>query len=107
MGLESDIRSRKQGDAECYVSDPVAHGLHHPQVNRVSGQQVEELQSNFTTIQVKTMYVFNDCCFSYGYMVMVFLREGCRKTSQELRMLSSVTIECQITKIVMNSGSQL
>ena len=30
-----------------------------------------------------------------------------RKTSQELRMLSSVTINCQITKIVMNSGSQL
>ena len=30
-----------------------------------------------------------------------------RKTSQELRMLSSVTINCQITKIVMNTGSQL
>ena len=29
------------------------------------------------------------------------------KTSQELRMLSSLTINCQITKIVMNSGSQL
>ena len=29
------------------------------------------------------------------------------KTSQELRMLSSVTINCQITKLVMNSGSQL
>ena len=29
------------------------------------------------------------------------------KTSQELRMLSSVTINCQTTKIVMNSGSQL
>ena len=30
-----------------------------------------------------------------------------KKTSQELRMLSSVTINCQVTKIVMNSGSQL
>ena len=30
-----------------------------------------------------------------------------QQTSQELRMLSSVTINCQITKIVMNSGSQL
>ena len=29
------------------------------------------------------------------------------KTLQELRMLSSVTINCQVTKIVMNSGSQL
>ena len=29
------------------------------------------------------------------------------KTSQELRMLSSVTINCQVTKIVINPGSQL
>ena len=29
------------------------------------------------------------------------------KTSQELRMLSSVTIDCHITKMVMDSGSQL
>ena len=33
--------------------------------------------------------------------------EGMSKTFQELRMLSSVTINCQTTKIVMNSGSQL
>ena len=32
---------------------------------------------------------------------------GVTKTSQELRMLSSVTINCQVTKIVMNPGSQL
>ena len=30
-----------------------------------------------------------------------------RKTSQELRMLSSVTLNCQVTKIVKKSGSQL
>ena len=30
-----------------------------------------------------------------------------RKHKQELRMLSSVTINCQVTKIVMNSGSHL
>ena len=29
------------------------------------------------------------------------------ETSQELRILSSVTINCQVTKIAMNSGSQL
>ena len=29
------------------------------------------------------------------------------QTSQELRMLSTVTLDCQVTKIVMNSGSQL
>ena len=30
-----------------------------------------------------------------------------KKTSQELQMLSTVAIDCQITKIVMDSGSQL
>ena len=30
-----------------------------------------------------------------------------KKTSQELQMLSSVTLNCQETKNVMNSGSQL
>ena len=29
------------------------------------------------------------------------------KTSQELRMLSNVTLNCQVAKIVMNTGSQL
>ena len=29
------------------------------------------------------------------------------ETSQELRMLSSVTLNCQVKKIVMTSGSQL
>ena len=29
------------------------------------------------------------------------------QTSQELRMLSTVTLDCQVTKIVMNSESQL
>ena len=29
------------------------------------------------------------------------------KTSQELQMLPTVTLFCQVTKIVMNSGSQL
>ena len=29
------------------------------------------------------------------------------ETSQELRMLSTVTLNCQVTKVVKNSGSQL
>ena len=29
------------------------------------------------------------------------------ETSQDLQMLSSVTLDCQVTKIIMNSGSQL
>ena len=36
-----------------------------------------------------------------------FIETSLTKTSQELRMLSSVTLNCQVTKIVMNSGSQL
>ena len=32
---------------------------------------------------------------------------GVSKTSQELRMLLSVTLNCQATKIVVNSGSHL
>ena len=43
---------------------------------------------------------------SLNYSDIKFLHLN-TKTSQELRMLSSVTINCQITKIVMNSGSQL
>ena len=41
----------------------------------------------------------------YGNKIIIGFRMF--KTSQELRMLSSVTINCQVTKIVMNSGSQL
>ena len=37
----------------------------------------------------------------------VKVAKWCWKTSQELRMLSSVTLNCQVTKIIMNSGSQL
>ena len=36
--------------------------------------------------------------------IFIFLANR-KKTSQELRMLSSVTLDCQVTKIVMNSGS--
>ena len=41
------------------------------------------------------------------YHIFQILAKLFAKTSQELRMLSSVTINCQVTKIVMNSGSQL
>ena len=36
-----------------------------------------------------------------------YLKSLLYKTSQELPMLSSVTIDCQVTMIVINSGSQL
>ena len=44
---------------------------------------------------IKMTFMHNDCLVNYY------------ETSQELRMLSSVTINCQVTKIVMNPGSQL
>ena len=37
----------------------------------------------------------------------VFHKGHLKETSQELRMLSSATINCQVTKIVMIQGSQL
>ena len=46
----------------------------------------------------------NDCPNS---KIEFFLFHVPNKTSQELWMLSSVTINCQITKMFINSGSQL
>ena len=47
-------------------------------------------------------------CFATGVLQRTLLSPDLIviKTSQELRMLSSVTINCQVTKIVMNSGFQ-
>ena len=50
---------------------------------------------------------FENRSMAYGYAFSLDFIPHFFKTSQELRMLSSVTINCQITKIVMNSGSQL
>ena len=41
------------------------------------------------------------------FVVVNELALGSIQTSQELRMLSSVTLNCQVTKIVMDSDSQL
>ena len=50
------------------------------------------------TSQLQSLWYRCYCAILAGFLY---------KTSQELWMLSSVTINCQITKIVMNSGSQL
>ena len=55
-------------------------------------------------IQKHTLIHICVCLCVYTYTHIDTYTE---ETSQELRMLSSVTINCQITKIVMNSGSQL
>ena len=49
-------------------------------------------------IVAKNMNIL-DCYYSPSVLTKLVL-----KTSQELRMLSSVTINCQVTKIVMNLG---
>ena len=41
------------------------------------------------------------------YKTLHLVRETMVKTSQELRMLSSFTLNCQVTKIVKKSSSQL
>ena len=49
-------------------------------------------------------------CIACFYMLLAWIMYTLKpvyQTSQELRMLSSVTLKCQITKIVVNSGSQL
>ena len=52
---------------------------------------------------VSQMSLFENSYLSLYLYLYLYLE----KTSQELRMLSSVTLDCQVTKIVMNSGSQL
>ena len=39
--------------------------------------------------------------------IFEWLNKHCDKTLQELRMLSNVTLNCQVTEIFMNLGSQL
>ena len=39
-------------------------------------------------------------------LIRVMRRHDLTKTSQELRMLSSVTINCQVSKIVIDPGFQ-
>ena len=55
-------------------------------------------------LNTKTISLWED--FLKGTILETLIREN-KKTSHELRMLSSVTLNCQATKIVMNSGSQL
>ena len=57
--------------------------------------------SKFPFYPRNKLFFIETSCISFTISVIKL------KTSQELRMLSSVTINCQITKIVMNSGSQL
>ena len=62
---------------------------------------LEEKGSLLQHIIMDTLKISNDL------ILFIIFGKIHAKTSQELRMLSTVTINCQVTKIVMNSGSQL
>ena len=47
-----------------------------------------------------------NCCLLHLVTSGTITNKKLTKTSQELQMLSSVTLDCQATKIVMNAGSQ-
>ena len=59
--------------------------------------------AHFIVYQHRCVGSYNKIFLNFPSIEKVMWKE----TSQELRMLSSVTINCQITKIVMNPGSQL
>ena len=59
-----------------------------------------------TTMSLAAHFFLRIVVFFCGRFFVYFL-SILLKTSKEMRMLSSVTIICQVTKIVMNPGSQL
>ena len=55
----------------------------------------------------RSIYFHSDTRLKYSEIFTQQICQPDKKTSQELRMLSTVTLNCHVTKIVMNSGSQL
>ena len=81
-------------------------------VSSFSLSQDNQAYKDVVTLQhvlnmTKVFVAFPETCRHPGIVAKVLWPSLNSKTSQELRMLSSVTINCQVTKIVMNSGSQL
>ena len=71
----------------------------------VDGINVAKLPNKL--IILKQQILKRTLCLAH---VMDSFQHDCRhlpETSQELQMLSSVLINCQVTKIAMNPGSQL
>ena len=61
----------------------------------------------FSNIQMFRVSIIQMAMPRKVFLFTSFEEDCVKKTSQELRMLSSVTLNCQVTKIVMDSGSQL
>ena len=86
--LWKDLVSKYVEYVGLYIRNPMAHWLESMSLISDYGQ---------TCLWKFTFFLHIEFVKSYTKL------ENC----EELRMLSSVTINCQITKIVMNSGSQL
>ena len=71
----------------------------------------QNVKSTLYSFETLTEYcVWESCCTVANPLTRGQLRSQdylWNQTSQELRMLSSVTLNFQVTKIVMNSGSQM
>ena len=66
-----------------------------------------ELLHLFNVTKLFSFSFFNVTWLTFFSFFVCLFHHLCCKTSQELQMLSSVTLNCQVTKIVMDSGSQL
>ena len=63
----------------------------------------QEVGMDLANMRSKKVGVFTD----KNLKIVRYTQHFLFKTSQELRMLSNVTLNCQVAKIVMYSGSQL
>ena len=78
-------------------------------------QAATEILAQASTKNILTLQNYPHCHHNFrlsvspinGLSNKVYVLRAAKKTLQELRMLSSVTLDCQVTNIVMNSGSQL
>ena len=80
-----------------YDRVPSTHPLY---INSEQGVNTCQKKTIFRTGQV---YLCNSGCHIENYIC----DSRTSKTLQELRMLSNVTLDCHVTQIVMNSGSQM
>ena len=78
---------------------------------QVGGRKaLQILHSTKTQSCLLQYYLHDNFMEAYDFLRILSsttLGKTSKQTSQELRMLSSVTLDCQVTNIVMNSGSQL
>ena len=94
------------GDHDGYNDDGAGVGMFLHRC-RCTGSGCGKARPSKASFSARTTTLFVGLHRTYSALYIVHRTVYCSVTSQELRMLSSVTINCQLTKIVMNSGSQL